>query len=83
MEDFDDIIFEKAGRIKLLLSDCDGVLTDGAWTVGNVGVPSTTVAGKVHDSGSQVPPSSGGYMIFMDSGGGAATASAMILATVK
>ena len=29
MEDFDDIIFEKAGRIKLLLSDCDGVLTDG------------------------------------------------------
>lgn len=59
------------------------ILCDGAWTAGNIGVISTTSAGKIHDSGGTTPPASpASYVVFLDSGGGAGTARCLVVKTL-
>lgn len=58
------------------------IAADGAWTAGNIGVPSTTSAGKVHDSASTTPPASGSYGVFLDTGGGAGNARVLLVKTL-
>jgi hypothetical protein len=57
------------------------VPTDGAWKAGNVGTPSRTEAGKIHDSGSPQPPDSGSYVLFLDSGTDRGGARVIVLKT--
>ncbi len=57
----------------------DGVVTDGAWTAGNIGIASRTVAGKIHDSGVRTAPVSGSYVLFLDSGGTAGNARVLVV----
>lgn len=54
--------------------------TDGAWTAGNYGILSVTSAGKLHDAGTTTPLA-GSYVQFLDTGGGAGTATFLILRT--
>jgi hypothetical protein len=56
-----------------------GVRTDGPWRAGNLGVPSPTKGGTIHDSGSQTPPSSGSYVMFLDSGTAEGLARVLVL----
>lgn len=59
-----------------------GALVDGAWTAGHIGIPSTTQAGKLHDTGGAAPPASGSYVLFLDSGASAGSARILILKTM-
>ena len=58
------------------------IACDGAWTAGNIGVPSGTAAGKIHDSASATPPASGSYVLFLDTGGSAGNARCLLLKTL-
>jgi len=53
------------------------VAVDDAWTAGNIGVPSTSAAGKLEDSGSATPPATS-WVLFLDTGGSAGDALVMI-----
>jgi hypothetical protein len=69
-----------AGRIG---TEFQGLLCDNAWTEGNVGIASTTAAGKIHDTGSQTPPAApASYVVFLDTGGGAGSARVLFQRTV-
>ena len=47
----------------------DGVWTDGPWTVGNVGIISSSDQALIHDTGSNLPPKYGwSYIVFLNSG---------------
>ena len=58
------------------------VTTDGAWTAGNVGILSSTAAGKIHDTAATTIPAAGtSYGILLDSGGVAGTARFLVMRT--
>jgi hypothetical protein len=58
-----------------------GAATDGAWTAGNIGIPSVTSAGKLHDTGLTTIPSAGSCVRFKDTGGASGNAWVVILRT--
>lgn len=55
--------------------------TDGAWTAGNYGIVSPTVAGKINDGGGS-PPVAGSYVLFLDTGGSAGVATVRLIKTI-
>ena len=55
--------------------------TDAAWTAGNYGIVSPTVAGKIHDNGAS-PPASGSYVLFLDTGGSAGVSTVRLVKTI-
>jgi hypothetical protein len=56
------------------------IACDGAWAAGNVGIISTTSAGKTHDTGAATPPAApASYALFLDTGGGAGNARCLLL----
>jgi hypothetical protein len=61
--------------------DIGTIDTDSAWTSSHYGIPSTTTAAKIHDSGTSAP-ASGSYVFFLDSGGAAGSARVMIVKTI-
>jgi hypothetical protein len=64
-------------------TEFDGLATDGAWTVGHIGIISVTTAGKIHDNGTQTPPvAPASYVVFLDSGGGAGSAQVLVVKTL-
>ena len=55
--------------------------TDGAWAIGDYGILSTSTAGELHDNGAS-PPSSGSYVIFLNTGGSAGNAWVLVVKTL-
>lgn len=62
-------------------SECT-IAADAAWAAGNIGIASTTSAGKIHDSGLTTAPASGSYVLFLDTGGAAGNARCLIVKTL-
>lgn len=62
-------------------TDFSGLLTDGPWVSGDYGVPSTVIAGKIHDIGPLEPPT-GSCIRFLDSGSAAGSATVRVVRTM-